>query len=140
MADEKLFLTRENIPDDEKLRSILGNKFKYIEDIRHFISDHYGKTTEEWKYYGQKNGWLLKKFLKKRNLFFISVFDGYFIITMVFGEKAMRAIEASSIKQELKDELAAARKYAEGTGLGIRVSDETYMDDIKILLRIKIEN
>ena len=99
-----------------------------------------GETREEWKFYGKKGGWVLKTFLKKRNLFFIGIYKGYFRITFVFGEKAFKEIMDSDLSAELKSELEGARKYAEGRGLGIQIDAPAYMEDIKKLIRIKIEN
>ena len=46
----------------------------------------------------------------------------------------------SDLSAELKSELEGARKYAEGRGLGIIVDGPAYLEDIKKLIRIKIEN
>ena len=81
------------MPTDEQVAERLMTNYSQLEAIRQHISGTLGETREEWKFYGQKLGWTLKNFYKKRNLFFITVGDGYFRFSMVFGEKAYRVIK-----------------------------------------------
>ena len=109
-----------------------------MEAIRIFIRENVGETVEEWKYYGIKNGWVLKTFLKKRNLFFIVIYHGYFRISFVFGDKAVDSILESNVSDETKQSLNEARKYAEGRGISFDIFDSKHLDDIKKLIRIKV--
>jgi hypothetical protein len=49
-------------------------------------------------------------------------------------------IMKSQISIVLKQELNSARVYAEGRGIRIEVKDETFINDIKELINIKIAN
>jgi len=111
-----------------------------LNSIPQFILDTFGKTVEECKFYGKKNGWFLKKFHEKRNLFFISIYNGYFKISFALGEKAVNTLLIGDILEELKEELANSRKYAEGRGLTIKVTSSKYLEDIKKIIGIKISN
>jgi len=133
MSSENAFTSEESPPDEKRIEQFLQSNYAHLEPIRQFILDTYGETVEEWKYYGVKNGWLLKKYYKKRNLFFISIYNGYFKISFAFGEKAVHAISGSAISQELKTQLDPARKYAEGRGLTIKVDDSGYLENLKPL-------
>ncbi len=137
---DNVFTTKETMPDEGMIQDTLGFNYSHLEYIRQYIDAEIGVTKEEWKFYGKKLGWTLKKFYKKRNLFFISMYEGYFKISFVFGEKAFNKVLDSSIAETLKKELAEARKYAEGRGLSIKVDDATYLDDIKKFIQIKIDN
>jgi hypothetical protein len=137
---ENVFKTKETRPDEEMIRGTLGAHYAHLEHLRQFLKDEIGETTEEWKYYGKKLGWTLKTFLKKRNLFFIGMYEGYFNIVFVFGEKAVDRVMDSEIDPSLKKELEEARKYAEGRGLSIKVDNPGCLDDIKKLVRIKVSN
>jgi hypothetical protein len=140
MNEEKVFNKKDAIPDEEMVRKALGSSYAYLENIRQFVKEEIGETVEEWKFYGQKLGWTLKKYLKKRNLFFIGMYPGYFRIAFVFGDRAANNVFDSDIAEVLKKELSEARKYAEGRGINIKVDDDTYLDDIKELIRIKVQN
>jgi len=140
MANTNQFKEKNEPPNEKRIQEILRSNYIYLEAIRSYITDTIGETKEEWKYYGAKYGWNLKKFYKKRNLFFIGMYDGYFQISFVFGERAVNAVVDSDISDKLKKELTEARKYAEGRGLSIQVQDDTHLEDIKKLLQIKINN
>ena len=138
--DEKVFMEKDVIPDNAMVSEKLLSTYSQLEEIRHYLRDTLGDTREEWKYYGKKNGWTLKTFLKKRNLFFIGIYEGYFRIAFVYGEKAFQAIMESELSPALISELKGARKYAEGRGLYLKVEGPEYMEEIKKLIRFKIEN
>ena len=134
------FKEKNLVPDEQNIRETLKTNYVNLQAIRSFIADSIGETKEEWKYYGTKYGWNLKNFYKKRNLYFIGIYDGYFRISFVFGERAYHAIMEADINSSLKVELSQARKYAEGRGLSIEVRDDTHLEDIKKLIQIKIKN
>jgi hypothetical protein len=135
---ENVFKTRETQPDEEMIKKALGEGYIYFENLRWIVDDEIGPTTREWKFYGEKLGWTLKTFLKRRNLYFISIYDGYFKIAFVFGEKAAKSVLDSGIDPSLKKEFARARKFAEGRGLSIKVDNAGCLDDVRELIRIKV--
>lgn len=138
--EEKISWDKNHEPQESDIKNALKNTYPYLEDIRDYHKKNIGETREEWKYYGKKYGWELKTFLKKRNLFFIGIYDGYFRITFVFGEKAVEAVQNSDISDSLKNELTNARKYAEGRGLSLIVKNDSHLEEIKKLIRVKHNN
>ena len=99
---EKQFTVKNEPPSEVHIKEILKDSYLVLEAIRIFIRENVGETVEEWKYYGINNGWVLKTFLKKRNLFFIVIYDGYFRISFVFGDKAGDSILESNVSDETK--------------------------------------
>ena len=140
MDEEKVFFEKETMPDEEMINEAIGSNYAHLQAIRQFVAEEIGDTNEEWKFYGKKLGWTLKKFFKKRNLFFVGMYPGYFRITLVFGERAANHVFASDIAAALKKDLSEARKYAEGRGISIKVDNAAHLDDIKELIRIKVRN
>ncbi|MBX3008402.1 MAG: DUF3788 family protein [Melioribacteraceae bacterium] len=127
-------------PTNDDLVKVLGAKYKFWEDIKKHISENYGTAEEEWKYYNQKSGWLLKLLLKKRNLFFMIPHDKYFNISFIFGDKAVSVIEKSNLSGEIISEIVNARKYMEGRGLSVSVKSKKDLQNIIKLLDIKVQN
>ena len=97
MAEEKVFMEKSPPPTETEVAEALGSTYAHLKSIREYILESIGETFEEWKYYGGKNGWALKNFHKKRNLYFIGIYPGYFRITFVFGDKAAEKVAASDI-------------------------------------------
>lgn len=137
--EEKAFYEKNVKPDEVLIREKLNQAYPALLELRKTVENVVGETVEEWKFYGPKNGWGLKTFLKKRNLFFLGIYEGFFRITFVFGERAVSKILESDIRESLKKELSEARKYAEGRGLSITMKDNSYIEDIRKLVQLKIE-
>ena len=135
-----VFEDEATMPDDEMLAKALGKSNRLWKDIRKHLSAEYGELIEEWKFYGQKSGWILKTLRKKRNLFFFIPLKGSFRISFVFGDKAVAVVEKSDLPKELVTSLKNARKYAEGRGLQIDVRSSDDIEQIKKLVEIKINN
>jgi Protein of unknown function (DUF3788) len=135
-----IFTDKDKKPDSQLLKKTIGEAFNYWLDIKTFVDENFGLTTEEWKYYNQKSGWILKLFLKKRNLLFFAAQENYFRISFVFGDKAVAVVEKSDLPAEIINELKSARKYAEGRGISFEVRDHGPVESIKKLLEIKINN
>lgn len=135
-----ILLDKSIVPGDELLKATLGVSFKFWEEIKKGIIDLHGPVNEEWKFYGAKSGWTMKLLYKKRNLFFLIPYEKYFTLGFVFGDKAVKEIEKSSIPKPLIEELLNARKYAEGRGLRVDIKKKGDFKTVFELVRIKIEN
>lgn len=118
----------------------LGETKSLWDQLKTHVTESYPPITEDWKHYGKNSGWTMKLLRKKRNLFFSYPGDGMFQIVFVFGDKAVEAIENSSIPAELAEELRAARKYAEGRGLTVPVRTPGDLETIKQLIAVKVAN
>jgi len=135
-----VFEDKATIPDDKMLAKALGKSNRLWQEIKKHLKAEYGELIEEWKFYGQKSGWILKTLRKKRNLFFFVPLEGSFQVSFIFGEKAVAAVEKSDLPKELITELKNARKYAEGRGLRIDVKNSADIEHIKKLVEIKVNN
>lgn len=135
----KLVLTeKDSIPTEKTLKKTLGDTFKFYLSIRNTIQKQLSPIIFEWKYYGKKNGWLLKHLYKKRNLFFLLVFDGYFKLSFTFGDSAVEKINKSDLNKNIIEQLKTAKKYSEGRTIQIIVDSESQVELVITLLRFKI--
>ena len=66
-------------------------------------------------------------------------YDSYFKIVLIFGDKAVAEIEKSEISEKIKNNIINAKKYMEGRGIGIDVKDGDSIEDIKQLIKTKID-
>ena len=135
-----VFEDKDTMPDDKMLAEALGKSNRLWWGIKKHLKAEYGELIEEWKFYGQKSGWILKTLRKKRNLFFFIPLKGSFQVSFIFGDKAVAAVEKSDLPKGLITELKSARKYAEGRGLRIDVKNSTDVEHIKKLVEIKVNN
>ena len=135
-----VFGDKETKPTAQKLSSVLGESNGLWKEIKKHLKAEYGELTEDWKFYGQKSGWILKTLRKKRNLFFFVPLEGSFKVSFVFGDKAVAAAEQSDLPKDLVKTLKNARKYAEGRGLQIEVKGPSDVENVKKLVEIKVNN
>ena len=135
-----VFEDKATMPDDKMLDKALGKSNRLWREIKKHLKAEYGELNEDWKFYGQKSGWILKTLRKKRNLFFFVPIKGSFQVTFVFGDKAVAAVQKSDLPKKLVTKLKNARKYAEGRGLRIDVKNSADVEHVKRLVEIKINN
>jgi hypothetical protein len=135
-----VFEDKATMLDDKMLAKALGKSNRLWQEIKKHLKAEYGELVEDWKFYGQKSGWILKTLRKKRNLFFLIPLKGSFQMSFVFGDKAVAAVQKSDLPKELITELNNARKYAEGRGLRIDVENSADVENIKKLVEIKVNN
>ena len=137
---EPIFLDKTKLPSESELKQTLGSTFDLWQEIKTFIKSEIGETSEEWKFYMKSTGWQLKTLLKKRNLFFFTLYANCFRMTFVFGDKAVAEVEKSDIPEPIIDELLNAKKYMEGRGLSIWIKNKNDAEIVKKLLLIKVNN
>lgn len=59
---------------------------------------------------------------------------------MIFGQKATDQILEADISESLKTGLMNAKVYMEGRPISLEIRDNTFLNDIKRLIEIKIAN
>jgi len=137
---EPIFVDKSKIPTQNEINDILGKTGIFWDDIKKFIKNEIGEINEEWKFYMKKTGWQMKTMLKKRNLFFFTPYKEFFRITFVFGDKAVAVIKESNLPEDIITTLINAKKYMEGRGLTIEVKNQTDTENVKKLIKIKVNN
>ncbi|NUN70161.1 MAG: DUF3788 domain-containing protein [Bacteroidetes bacterium] len=135
-----LFLDKAKQPTPALLASALTSKGKCWDELKRHIQKRHGPVVEEWKYYGKSIGWTMKLLLGRRNLLFFTACDGYFAVSFVFGDKAVSAVQHSTLPKELIEQLVNARKYAEGRGIRIEVRSQRALRQVVGLVDIKAVN
>ena len=127
-------------PAPKDLKKALGDTYDIWQTLEAFTKKEYPNATDEWNFSSAKYGWSFRISDKKRVLVYLLPRDRFFKVSMVFGQKATDAIMKSAIAETIKAELQNAKVYAEGRGIRIDVKDNTLINDIKELIRIKIAN
>lgn len=134
-----VFMDKAERPDEHKLSEALGHAKRLWDQLKDYAKENYANLSEDWKHYGKNSGWTMKLLMKKRNLFFLYPGREQFVVVFVFGDKAVREIENSSLPLDIIETLKASPKYAEGRGLGVTVKTPHDLESVKKLLAIKIK-
>lgn len=135
-----VFTDKAKQPGEEELSEALGETKLLWDRLINHAKENYSNLTEEWKHYGKNSGWTMKLLMRKRNLFFLYPGQGQFVVVFVFGDRAVQAVETSSLPQDIIDALKASPKYAEGRGLQVPVKTAQELEWVKALLAIKVKH
>ena len=135
-----VFTDKSKPPGDQDLAGALGEAKQLWDQLKTHVKEIYPNIIEDWKHYGKSSGWTMKLLKKKRNLFFSYPGQGHFVVVFVFGDKAVQAVENSSLPQEIINTLKEAKKYAEGRGLRVTVKNHDDLEIVKKLIAVKLEH
>ena len=135
-----VFMDKEVMPTTKDLKKALGITYAAWQALADFTKSAYPAATEEWNFSNVKYGWSFRIRDKKRVIVYLLPRNGFFKISLVFGQKATDAIFKNDIADTIKAELKNAKVYAEGRGIRIEVKDNTNLNDFKKLITIKISN
>lgn len=138
--DTSIFPDKSQKPDDVMLSVALGKLFDAWQSIRAYVFEVYPNAAEKWNFSGEKYGWSFRIKDKKRAIIYLLPRDGYFMAALVFGEKATADALKSEISSAVKDTISSAKVYAEGRGFRIEVKDESFLNDIKTLIDLKLRS
>jgi hypothetical protein len=135
---QSIFTNKANVPNDANLQSALGETYDLWQIIADYVHSKHSAAFDEWNYMG--GGWNFRVKDKKRVVIYLLPRDGFFKVALVFGQKATDMIMQSEVSEYIKTELEAAKVYVEGRGIRIEVKNHETVNDIKVLIDIKLAN
>ena len=138
--DTSIFMELSKTPETVDLEIPLGKTYPIWMEIRDFVLEKYPAAVEEWHIAVKKYGWGFRIKDKKRAIIYLSSRAGFFLVAMVFGQKATDQILSSDISANIKEELMNTKVYMEGRVIRLEIYDNTFINDIKKLVEIKIAN
>ena len=127
-------------PNEPMLKTALKESYPSYEMIKQYFEMNFGNITREWRYYGKKNGWLLKHLIGTKNILFLNPQSGNFKTTFTFGDNAVKEVLQSDVDPKIKEELSMAKKYAEGRVIQVSVGSKEDVEDILKLINFKINS
>ena len=130
-TEEVPFDRKDAGPDESRLKRVLGEVYVAYQEILTMT----GSCPREWKYYGKKFGWQLRVMHKAKALLYLSPLAGSFRVGCAVRENEREALLNSSLPVKLRQELAAAKKYAEGYPLRLLVKRGSDMKSVRLIFR-----
>ncbi|MCZ7555006.1 MAG: DUF3788 domain-containing protein [Bacteroidia bacterium] len=138
MPDASAFMAKDSPPSTEALKTVLADTYGLWERLRAEVLTRYPKAVEEWSFPGKTFGWSFRVKDSKRVIVYMLPREGYFKAAFNFGQRAVDEIMGSGVAPSIKEELAAARVYAEGRGIRIDVRKKRDLQDVLTLVEIKL--
>ncbi|MCL2484963.1 MAG: DUF3788 domain-containing protein [Endomicrobia bacterium] len=88
LEDPKIFPSKKNLKD------ALGKSYSVFEDLETQLTQKEFALVFDWRYYRDSKAWLCKVHNKKKTIFWLSVWDGFFKTSFFFLERHMKGIAA----------------------------------------------
>ena len=97
--ETQLLREPEIFPSKEVLKNILGEVYTVLEELETTLTQNEFALTFDWHYYNDGKSWLCKVSHKKKTVFWLSVWNGYFQTSFFFLERHLEGIAALAIEE-----------------------------------------
>jgi len=125
------------IPTAEVLDSILGCSYPVFDELMKAIADSKYGLVVNWNYYRDGNVWLCKVVYKKKTIFWLSVWDGYFKTGFYFTEKNCSGIFELDIDEAIKIDFNNAKHIGKLIPLAINIEKSEQLKDLLVIVDYK---
>lgn len=137
MNDHMQLKDEQVLPTAEVLEKALGKSYPVFSGLTGLLTgSDYGLTTE-WRYYRDGKAWLFKAVHKKKTIFWLSAWEGYFKTTFYFTEKATEGIASLNIRPELKETFFNGKSIGKLIPLTIAMKKKDQIPDLLELVKFK---
>ncbi|HSO78396.1 MAG TPA: DUF3788 family protein [Bacteroidales bacterium] len=135
--DTILLKDKQVFPEDKVLNAILGDSYyAYAGLIKTVTGDKFG-LSPQWNYYNDGKAWLCKVVFKKKTVFWLSVWEGYFKVAFYFTEKSCDAIGGLEIAPEIKQSFMSADHIGKLIPLVVSVRSSDQLPDLYRIIAYK---
>ncbi|MBP7506725.1 MAG: DUF3788 family protein [Prolixibacteraceae bacterium] len=125
------------LPTKEVLNEKMGSSYDaYVKLIDALAGEEFG-IVPEWRYYNDGKSWLAKHLYKKKNMFWLSVWNNYFKVSFYFTDKNILGVDSLTIDEKIKESLEKPQSIGKLLPLTIDVYDESQVDDLLQIIRYK---
>ncbi len=110
--ETQLLRDQDIFPTEDVLEKVLGKRYViYKKLIDTVTGEDYGLALE-WRFYNDGKAWLGKATHKKKTIFWLSVWEGFFRTNFYFTEKTRGGILELNIDEKLKTDFAETWRFA----------------------------
>ncbi len=135
---ETQLLREQNIPPSEEvLKKVLGKQYAaFAALITTITSSDYG-LTYEWNFYKDGRSWLCKVSHKKKTIFWLSIWDGYFKVSFFFTEKHLESIAALDIDEKIKEDFCKEKPIGKLLSMIFDIHKKEQLKDLLKVVEFK---
>ena len=122
-------------PSEAVLSSALGDCNQIYQTLIRKLPEYLIEL--EWRYYNDGKAWLGKAVAKKKTVFWLSIWQGFFRISFHFTEKTRAGIHDLPVSDEIKKRIESAPIKGKLVSLVIDVTNPEDLKDIFTLILYK---
>jgi len=127
----------DTYPSDEILKNVLKDSYSaYEETMKQITGSDYG-LVPQWNYYKDGKAWLCKLGLKKKTIFWLSVWDGYFKAGFYFVERHCPGVLELDIDKSIKEDFTSKKPIGTLFPLAIEIRKIGQISDLLKVIEYK---
>lgn len=133
--EQQLLRQADVYPSDPVLAAALGDCHEAYQVLVSRLPE--AQVQLEWRYYNDGKAWLGKAAAKKKTVFWLSVWQGFFRVSFFFTEKTRGGIQALPIADELKLRIQNEPARGKLIPLLVDVRRPDHLEDVFALISYK---
>lgn len=124
-------------PSESLLKSVLKSVYPVYEEMLEVITGAEYGLVPQWNYYKDGNAWLCKVGYKKKTVFWLSVWDGYFKAGFYFIERHCPGLLELDLDKRIKEEFKSKKPIGTLFPLAITVTSKEQIKDLLAVINYK---
>ncbi|MBN8707000.1 MAG: DUF3788 family protein [Bacteroidetes bacterium] len=129
----------DRFPDEKELSPVLGDAFEAWNHFQSLLKTHFPDLKPEWNFYKDGKCWLCKVIYKKKTICWISVWDGFFKVTVYFHINNETEVLQLDFNEDLKDQFRNAKPSGKIKPFTLSVPDSDSLTVIVKIMKLKLE-
>jgi hypothetical protein len=126
-------------PSEEILKNALGQIYDVLAELEKQVTQDEFALTLDWNYYNDGKSWLCKVCYKKKTVFWLSVWEGYFQTGFFFLERHLEGIAALDISEQIKEDFCRMKSVGKFLPMVIRINKQEQLADVLKVVKFKKE-
>ena len=126
-------------PDKKVLSEVLGPAYPVYEELLDIVSRPPYTLVLEWRYYRDGKAWLGKVIHRRKTIFWLSVWKGFFKTSFFFTEKHGGGIMELDIDYKLKQDFEKTRASGRLLPLIIPLNGPEHITDVLRVIDYKMK-
>ena len=135
----QLLREKEIYPSKKVLKNDLGEVYNVLEELETQITQGELALTLDWNYYRDGKSWLGKVCNKKKTVFWLSIWEGFFKTTFFFTEKHLESIAKLDISEQIKEDFSRNKSIGKLLPMIISIDKQEQLDDLLKIIKFKKE-
>jgi len=132
--ENQLLREPETFPSKEVLKNILGEVYDVLENLETQLTQDEFALTFDWHYYKDGKSWLCKVAHKKKTIFWLSVWEGFFKTSFFFMERHLDGIAALELNE---NSYIMEKEWGKMIPFIFKINDKKQFSDLLKIIKFK---
>jgi len=132
--ETQLLREQQIYPSKEVLKEVLGEVYDVLEELETKVTQGDLALTFDWQYYKDSKSWLCKVCHKKKTVFWLSVWDGFFKASFFFLGRHLEGIAALGIDD---NSYSIEKEWGKMIPLLFSINDKKQLPDLLKVIEFK---